>query len=169
MKYKINVITSIFVPILFIFSLAILTSPKAEASDEAGEPFEKIEYKTVDRSDILKQFFNKYNSPLVDHVDTFIEVADKYGIDYRILPAISCVESTCAKFYIKETYNPFGWGGGKIDYNSFDESIESVGKGLHKGYISKGLTTVERIAPVYNPPNPVHWALKVRYFMNQIS
>jgi len=169
MKHNINIVTSIFAPILLILTFVVTSAPKVNASEDVDIPFQKIEHKNVERSDILKKFFNKYNSPLANHVEVFIKVADKYDMDYRLLPAISCVESTCGKFYIKNTYNTFGWGSGLIDYDSFEESIESVGEGLHKGYLSKGLTSVDKIARVYNPPNSANWASKVKYFMSQIN
>ncbi len=129
----------------------------------------EITYIKLDREASLRKFFAKYKSPLVDHVDTFIKVADYYGIDYRLMPAISCMESTCARFYIRDTHNPFGWGGGYIKFKTFDEAIEGVAKGLDKIYLSRGLDTPEKIAPVYTPPNHKNWLKGVRFFMDQIS
>lgn len=128
-----------------------------------------IEYKKIDREESLREFFKKYNSPLANNAKTFVEVADKYSIDYKLLPAISCVESTCAKFYIKANYNPFGWGSGLIKFGSFDEAIQKVGKGLQEIYLARGLDTVEEIAPVYTPPSYIHWQKNVRFFMNKIE
>ncbi len=131
-----------------------------------------ITYEKVDREAQLRKFFKKYNSPLEENSETFIKVADKYNMDYRLLPAISCLESSCGKKLIPESYNPFGWGvygGNYIAFADYNESIETVGEGLHKGYISKGANTVEKIAPIYNPPNPIKWGHSVRFFMNQID
>lgn len=127
-----------------------------------------ISYKKVDREATLKGFFKKYNSPLVDHVDTFIRVADQYNLDYRLMPAISCMESTCARFLIPGTHNPFGWGGGLIKFDTYDEAIERVAKGLDEIYLSRGLDTPEKMAPVYTPPNHKNWLKGVRFFMDQI-
>ncbi len=129
----------------------------------------EVEVIKVNRVQALKSFFQKYNSPLIENAETFIKVADQYGIDYKILPAISCIESGCGKHLIPSSYNPFGWGKGQILFNSFDESIEKVARGLDQIYLSRGLTTVEKIAPVYNPPSPTTWTQKVNYFINQIS
>ncbi len=131
-----------------------------------------ITYEKVDREAQLRKFFKKYNSPLEENSATFVEVADRYDMDYRLLPAISCLESSCGKKLIPESYNPFGWGvygGNYIAFADYDESIETVGEGLHKGYIVKGANTVEKIAPIYNPPNPIKWGQSVRFFMNQID
>lgn len=140
-------------------------------SKEAKNTYE-VEYKKVNRKEALTKFFQKYNSPLAQNVDTFIETADKYGIDYRLIPSISCMESTCAKFLIEGSYNPFGWGiyGSNVIYfKNYDEAITTVGAGLNKGYFAKGYDTLEEIAPIYTPPNHVNWKNGVSFFMNEIS
>ena len=142
-----------------------------QITEVANMGFE-IGYKQVDRVYVLEQFFNKYNSPLAQYARTFVEVADIYGIDYKLLPSISCQESTCAKVLIEGSYNPFGWGiyGNQyIAYDSYDEAIRKVGKGLYEGYFSKGLDTLDKIAPVYTPPSNGSWLRGVRYFEFQIK
>lgn len=128
-----------------------------------------IEAKKIDRIDALQKFFTKYNSPLIENAETFVIVADKYGLDYKLLPSIACMESTCAKFLIPGTYNPFGWGAGKIIFGSYDEAIERVGRGLSEIYLSRGLDTAQKIAPVYNPPSPYSWTNGVNFFISKIE
>jgi hypothetical protein len=181
MKKTFHILISVVLPAALLTGAALVGGADAYASESTSEvlsaedddvpdrSFEKIEFEQVDRVESLKKFFKRYNSPLEAHAETFVKVADKYGIDYRILPAISCVESTCARFYIRETHNPFGWGSGRIAFGSFDEAIEGVGKGLYDGYVSKGLTTVEKIGPVYCPPSYKSWVSKVNYFMDQVE
>ena len=157
-----------------VLPFAVFSLMGTSASETATEPTTEnaIEYKAVDRAEVLEKFLEKYNSPMVENVDTFVEVADTYGMDYRLLPAISCMESTCGRHLIEGTYNPFGWGiygSNYIAFNSYDEAIRTVGKGISEGYIQKGLDTPERIAPVYTPPNPVGWNRGVRFFMGQMD
>jgi hypothetical protein len=126
----------------------------------------------VDKSLVLARFFKKFKSPLIQNVDKFVEVAEKYDMDYRLLPAISCQESTCGKFLIPGSFNPFGWGiygAHHIDFNSYDEAIETVGAGLFKSYISRGYDTVEEIAPIYTPPSWRHWMGSVNFFMKEMD
>lgn len=169
MNHLISILVSIFLPIFAVSSVFTLFPTNVYAEEKPAEQFENIEYTKVDREGTLKAYLEKHNSILAEHAETFVNVADKYGMDYRIMPAISGVESTFAKQYIPETHNPFGWGSGYIYYTSFDEAIEALGKGLYNGYVSKGRDTVEKIAPVYNPPHPDTWARNVNYFMGQIS
>ena len=109
---------------------------------------------------------NRNNAPLADYAEKFVEVANKYGLDYRLLPAIAVMESGGGKSLFR-SYN--AWGYGKYSFNSFEEGIEIVGKGLKEGYIDKGRVTPAQIAPIYCPPNATNWARSVQKFMNEIE
>jgi len=169
-----NLITIFFVALSIggvDLELAYSSSNQKESRKQI-ETDHTISYKKIDREKQLKEFLEDYNSPLANNADKFVEVADKYDMDYRLLPAISCLESSCGKFLIPNTYNPFGWGiygDNYIAFTDYDEAIETVGKGLHEGYIQKGAKTIEQIAPIYNPPNPSKWGHSVRFFMNRID
>ena len=116
----------------------------------------------------IELFFrvNRNNAPLADYAEKFVEVANKYGLDYRLLPAIATVESGGGKSNFR-SYNAWGWG--NKGFTSFEEGIEVVGKGLKMGYVDKGRDTVEEIAPVYCPPNYKNWARSVNQFMFEIE
>ncbi len=116
----------------------------------------------------IELFFrvNRNNAPLADYAEKFVEVANKYDLDYRLLPAIATVESGGGKSNFR-SYNAWGWG--NKGFSSFEEGIEVVGKGLKTGYIDKGRDTVEEIAPVYCPPNYKNLARSVNQFMLEIE
>jgi len=116
----------------------------------------------------IELFFrvNRNNAPLADYAEKFVEVANKYGLDYRLLPAIATVESGGGKSNFR-SYNAWGWG--NKGFTSFEEGIETVGKGLKTGYIDKGRDTVDEIAPIYCPPNYKNWARSVNQFMLEIE
>jgi len=109
---------------------------------------------------------NRGNAPLADYAEKFVEVANKYGLDYRLLPAIATVESSGGKNNFRK-YNAWGWG--SRGFSSFEEGIEIVGKGLKNNYIEKGMDTVEEIAPIYCPPNYKNWTRSVNQFMEEIE
>ena len=116
----------------------------------------------------IELFFreNRRNAPLAKYAEKFVEVANKYDLDYRLLPAIATVESNGGKNNFR-SYNAWGWG--NKGFSSFEEGIEVVAKGLKTGYIDKGRDTVEEIAPIYCPPNYKNWARSVNQFMNEIE
>lgn len=136
------------------------------------EVFFTIQRQRIDRTANLRAFFKSYNSSLEPYSEHFVLTADKYGLDYRLLPAISCVESTCGKFYIPSSNNPFGWGiyGNTVtSFESIEAGIDTVGAGLAKNYVNKGYDTVEEIAPIYNPNTPLQWGGKINFFFKQID
>ena len=61
----------------------------------------------------------KYNSPLVNEVDAFLNACMSYGINCYLLPSISGVESTFGRFLMPDSHNPFGWGGGYLYFPSW--------------------------------------------------
>ena len=168
-----NLIVGLFL-LVFFLSTATYTAV-SEAREEEKNKIEKayeITYKNVDRTEVLRKFLEKYQSPLANETETFVQVADIQDLDYRLLPAISCMESGCGKVLIPETYNAWGWGiygNNVISFSSWKEGIEKVGEGIAKNYASRGLDTPEKMAPVYTPPNSVHWKNGVRFFMNQMD
>lgn len=127
------------------------------------------------RTKIIEDFFNGYSSQLANHADTFIEVADKYYLDWRLLPAISMQESNGGKRMPGNSFNPFGYGiyGSSIlRFSSFDDAIERVGKGLRADYIDKGLHTPPQIMAKYTPPSLEKggaWAKGVTSFMEELK
>lgn len=113
----------------------------------------------------LKRFFAAYRSPLINYVEDFVYASEYYQIDYRLLPAISIVESSGGKRLFKP-YNPFGWG--KWGYKSFKHAIWDVSRGMSVYYYRLNLRTPEAIGRKYNPVTPKEWASKVRWLMNKM-
>jgi len=120
------------------------------------------------RTQILKDFLLSHNSPLADYAGDFIYYADKYEIDWRLVAAISGVESTFGKRIPPNSYNAYGWNNGNYGFESWTESIGVVSKALKENYYDKGATSIDRIARRYAPPSNT-WNWKVKYFMGKID
>jgi hypothetical protein len=136
---------------------------------------EKLEVteKTITKEEIafnnkvnkIKKYLSSRGAPLAAYAEEFVKAADYYGIDYRLVAAISIIESSGGK----HTFRPYNaWGWGKSGFNSWKDGIWSVSKGLAKYYAS-GRTTPASIAPSYCPPSADAWAGKVSYVMSVIS
>ncbi|OIP57317.1 MAG: hypothetical protein COX79_01070 [Candidatus Levybacteria bacterium CG_4_10_14_0_2_um_filter_36_16] len=124
------------------------------------------------RTTILKEFLNKYNSPLLPYAVHIVSAADFYGIDYRLLPAIALQESTLCKKIPKESYNCWGFGiyGGNVTrFTSYEDAIETISKTLAKEYKAKGLEHPTEIMTKYTPQSNGSWAKNVSYIMDRIS
>lgn len=124
--------------------------------------------KTDQRIEKLRKFLDSHNSPLLPYAETLVETADRYELDWRLVPAITGVESSFGKAIPFSSYNAYGWANGAYYFQSWEDSIEIVTKALKENYLNKGADTVEKIAPIYAPPSQT-WAFKVRYFMEKIE
>lgn len=76
----------------------------------------------------IDAYFGKWDLPLEGHGKFMVEMADKYNLDWQLIPAIAMRESTGGKFACYN--NPFGWGSCKIKFGSFEEAIEAIAKNL---------------------------------------
>lgn len=127
------------------------------------------------RAKIVEGFFKNYKSPLSDYSKHFIDVADKYNLNWRLLPAIAMQESIGGKKVIKNSFNPFGYGiYGKLvtRFSSWDEAIERVGRALREDYLNKGLKTPSQIMTKYTPPSMSKggtWAKAVSSFIAELQ
>jgi len=141
----------------------------AEIAGSSAVLAEKFPAREVDpRVKQLEIFFQSYDSPLATYSAYFVKMADKYEIDWKLLPAIAGVESTFGKRIPVGSYNAYGWNGGNARFDSWEAGIEEVCKNLREKYYERGLKTPYLIAPVYCPPSLV-WAGKVVFFMQKIG
>lgn len=124
------------------------------------------------RIEIVRQFFAKYKSPLAPFASNVVEDADKYGLDFRLLPAIAMQESNLCQKIIEDSYNCWGFGiyGKKVTrFESYPEAIDTVTRTLVNNYVAGGLNTPEEIMKKYTPSNNGSWAYSVNYFMSLLQ
>lgn len=81
----------------------------------------------------LQQFFEARDCPLREVAADFLSAADRYALDWRLLPSISMVESSGGKDY--RNNNVFGW-------DSPLQSFASVREGIH--YVAAQLARSDR-------------------------
>ncbi len=138
----------------------------------------RTKFFTIDpRVVALNKFLYDYHSPMTNNAETFIKEADKYGLDWRLLPSISGVESAFGNLIPAGTHNGWGWRGingndaGWSIFASWDDAIIHITQRLALGY-GTDLTPYD-IEPTYCPPcaaNPAHaWANGVQRFMIQLQ
>ena len=158
------------VTIIRILLMFVFVRP-AYSFDTAGASAQLLlQCKVADpRVSVLEDYLKSHNSPLAPYASHFIERADFYGLqDWRLVPAITGVESTFGKAIPKNSYNAYGWANGAYSFNSWEESIDVVTKSLKTKYIDRGANTIEKIGRIYAPPSHT-WAGKVHFFMDKIS
>lgn len=147
----------------------------AEKVAGASAVLETVEDRTLARSrrdqfkkrEAIKRLLQRWNSPLVDHVDDFMTTCKEQDLDCYLLPSITGLESGFGRQIMPGSYNPFGWGGGLIFFESWGDGIATVGTGLRENYINQGATSIEAIGRIY-AESPT-WAYRVRGFMAEFE
>ena len=154
--------------------------------EEASAAAERKRISSLDARALLVANFIERNdygkdSPLQPYEDygrIFVEVADEFGLDFRLLPAIARKESTFCKSNIGRTYyNCFGYGvpasgiteAGK--FTSYEEGIRAVAASLKRNYIDKGLIDPIAIMGKYCPPSANGdgtWALNINQWLAEM-
>ncbi len=115
----------------------------------------------------IRSVLKKYQSPLVDEAKNFVIYANKYQLEPYLLPSIAGLESTFGRFILHNSFNPFGWGGGYIIFQNWEEAINTVSKGLRYYYINKGADNIYSIGKIYSE-SPT-WITRVNWFINQFK
>lgn len=145
--------------------LEIEQFPVEEKKISEGASIDRSLLVKKEKVEKIRKYLSKRNSPLADYAEDFVEAAEYYSIDYRLVAAISIIESGGGKNNFRP-YNAWGWG--KKTFNSWKDGIWNVSRGLSL-YYSRGLDTPAKIAPRYCPPNAQKWSSNVSYVMGLID
>ena len=146
-------------------------SAKISAAN-AGPLVDRVTYKTavidqnVKRKALIK-VLQKYQSPMVENVDSFIHTCNNQQIDCYLLPAIAGLESYFGRHIYPNSHNPFGWGRGYMMFKDWDQAIEAVGQGLNQNYIGHGAQSIDQIGRIYSE-SPT-WAYRIKRFMAEFK
>lgn len=154
---------------ILIIGLAIgLITPIVQAEAPDGNLYTSSSKQTIvdgltqsERAAKIDAFFLKRDSsPLAGYGMAMVIASDKYGIDWRLLPAIATIESNGGHMMCKSASgknNPFGWGSCKIPFDTIEDAIDTVAKNLGghnprtaRYYANKNLID---LLDAYNPPS----------------
>ena len=127
------------------------------ASNPANDPATQV---LKLKAAAIDAYFSTYDMPLLGTGLPMAQAAAKYGLDWRLLPAIAVRESTGGKNDCKRAdNNPFGWASCKVGFKSLNDAIEIVAMNLSgqnpktaRHYDNK---TTRQILRAYNPPSVV--------------
>ena len=117
----------------------------------------------------IAKLFDKYKCSN-EYDKDYITEADKDGLDWRLLPAISVQESTCGKRYPSDTNNLWGFGSstGLWKFESVQEGISTITKTLASGSRYRNETTYQKLRK-YGPKDNLDYPQEVINIMNQIN
>lgn len=103
------------------------TIPSIDLSNDSSST-NTMEIIRQERAEAIDSYYKARSMPLAGQGMNFVLISEKYGLDWRLLPAIAIRESSGGKAACYN--NPFGWGSCKIKFNNYREAMESVGKNL---------------------------------------
>lgn len=112
----------------------------------------------------IRQFFVSRDCPAYEYAGDFIAAADENGLDWRLLPSISFVESTGGK--TARNNNMFGWDNADKWFPSSREGIYHVAGRLGSSPLYRN-KDVRQLLRTYNP-NP-EYSRVVLNVMNQLG
>jgi hypothetical protein len=134
---------------------------------------------TIEQEDaripIVSNFLERHSSPLEPYDEwgkKLVDIADKYGIDFRLLPAIAMQESNICKKIPEGTYNCLGFGiheRGTLGFDNYEAGFDRAARELQRNYISQGRTTPEQIMRKYTPSSETwddsvnQWIAEMKY------
>ncbi len=161
-------VRKILVILFIIFKASSVFAAEPIAGTSASlKRQEAASYEYTRKRKAVEDVLKKYQSPLVKSVDAFIDVCDDFKYDCYLLPAIAGLESRFGHYTYPGSYNPFGWGGGYIIFEDWNQAIKTVGSGLRHNYIARGASTIEQIGSIY-AASPT-WAQRVRGFIREFE
>lgn len=123
---------------------------------------------------IINDFLQENESPMTPYADFIVKTSDKYGLDYRLITAIAMKESGLGKLMPHDNCNnAWGYGihkRGTLCFDTWEEGIETVSKGLRENYLNLGLVTPEEIMSKWIPHSPEGlWAVHVEDYMSRLN
>jgi len=133
-------------------------------SPRLGQSVPAADYRSDPRLERLRTFFAELDCPAWKYAATFLEAADDYALDWRLLPSLSYVESTGGK--AARNNNLFGWNSGQAKFSSPHAAIHTIGFRLAHSdrYRDKDL---DSLLTTYNPTG--EYAAKVKSVMRRIA
>lgn len=160
-----------------LFTQKLNTNPVSflAFNQDENEEENKKEQLITKKAEAIDNYFKDRDMPLAGYGRKMVIEAEKNNLDWRLLPAIAVRESTGGKFACKRVkFSAFGWGSCRINFESYDESIEVIALNLggnnprtSRHYANK---TTYGILQAYNPPSIVpKYAEQVMKIMDAIG
>lgn len=168
---------------LVIISLLIFSSQRAKNTNPSNvgpqvtqSPSNEVEAQVlgIQITDMRPYYVSNFlkNTRLEPYSHYIIEVSDKYGLDYRLIPAIAMKESRGGNAVKEVSHNAWGWENGRTVFPSWEAAIDIVARTLKTKYVDRGLVTPDEIMPVYAPPQ-IHtggkWARDINHFFEKLT
>jgi hypothetical protein len=162
---------------LLVAMLVAVMAPTSQAVAPADTPAAAM-YPALPSVEALDAFLAAHGSPMAGEGAAFVASGAAWGVDPRLLVAISGAESSFGQITCSD-HNAWGWGCPNNPYGfaSWAEGIDAVAKGLRTNYLADGLTSVAAIQTRYAPSGAAndptglnnHWVVNVSGFLTALG
>ncbi len=126
--YKVTQILA-FVPFMAMPSISVPSNIGSLETSSVTKEVVSVDDIRESRAKAIDTYFKERSMPMEGTGMTFVLVAEKYGLDWTLLPSIAVRESSGGKAACG--YNAFGWGSCKLhNFHSYEEAIEALGRNL---------------------------------------
>lgn len=112
----------------------------------------------------IRSFFRKRKCPAQKYAAHFVTAADRYRLDWRLLPSLALIESSGGKVFSNN--NIFGWDSCRHKFPSVQAGIDTVAERLANSPLYRGKSVDDKLK-VYNA-RP-HYRLAVTRVMQQLE
>ena len=126
---------------------------------------------------LIESFLRKHKSPMAPFADAIVSEADRFAIDFRLIPAIAMCESNAGKRMPKKDEFNFagiavytGQNHGKA-FESWPQSIAWVAEYIKVHYYDRGYIDLYDIGAIWAPPSVgtgYSWTNCVKSFQDAI-
>ena len=128
--------------------LILIASSTADAPVPLMKPVPVVAPKPDPRIVRLGKLFRSYHCPEPHHIPEYLSAADGYGLDYRLLPAVSIRETLCGA--MEKQNNRWGYHPGRQTFPSIEVGIDFMARQFAENPLYKGKTLQEQLY-TYNP------------------
>jgi len=142
----------------------VVSAPVALMPSPSAHNIPAQDYRQDPRLQSLRKFFGQFNCPAHEYAHLFLEAADDYKLDWRLLPSLSWIESTGGK--LAHNNNLFGWNSGRAQFSSPRAAIHTVGYRLSHTYPYKN-KSLDMVLATYN--RDPEYAVHVKAVMRKIA
>lgn len=129
-----------------------------------GQQLAARDYSADPRLGKLRDFFNDFQAPAYAFAEDFLSSADRHGLDWRLLPSVSILESGGGK--ASRRNNILGWDSCRVSFPSVPAGVETVAARLAHSSLYKNKNLNQKLA-VYNPRR--EYPSRVRALMQRLG
>lgn len=122
---------------------------------------------------VIERYLKRYGSPMFPHSEAILSAAFRYDVSPQLIVAIAQQESNLGKKSPENCYNAWGWAiheRGTKCFESWDEAIETVTRGIAENYCAKGYCDDPcEMMKKYTPKSNGSWCAGVNQFLREME